>query len=189
MKACKAFQFAARVVVVTTLLLLSASIVFAQDQSGSVSAPIPAELLSARKIFVSNAGADSGLFPHPFSGDPNRGYNELFAGLHALARFELVSSPARADLVLELRLMAPCGPNSPNKQNGAADPLPMFRLVVYDRPSHYILWTFTSTVEVALKQQTHDRNFDDAIANLVANFQGLTRAPRTGDPWPAPATR
>ncbi len=180
MKAWKTFQSAARVVVVT-ISLLPASIVFAQDQPVSAgSAPIPKELLSARKIFISNAGADSGLFPHPFSGDPNRGYNELFAGLHALAQFELVPSPAEADLVLEIRLMAPYGPNSPNKQNGAADPLPMFRLVVYDRPSHYVLWTFTNTVEVALKQQTHDRNFDEAISNLVADFQALTRAPRAG---------
>jgi hypothetical protein len=180
MKAWKTFQSAGRAVVVTALLL-PASIVFAQNQPGAApSAPIPAELLSARKIFISNAGADSGLFPHPFSGDPNRGYNELFAGLHALAQFELVSSPAQADLVLELRLVAPYGPSSPNKQNGAADPLPMFRLVAYDRPSHYVLWTFTSTVEVALKQQTHDRNFDEAISNLVADFQALTRAPRAG---------
>lgn len=180
MKAWKTLQSAARVVVMTTWLLQGVA-VFAQDQPGATpSAPIPAELLSARKIFVSNAGADSGLFPHPFSGDPNRGYNQLFAGLHALAQFELVSSPAQADLVLEIRLMAPYGPNSPNKQNGAADPLPMFRLVVYDRPSHYVLWTFTNTVEVALKQQTHDRNFDQAISDLVADFQALTRAPRAG---------
>jgi hypothetical protein len=180
MKSWKTFQFVARVVV--TSLLLPAGPLFAQDQPGSTPpAPIPAELLSARKIFVSNAGADSGLFPHPFSGDPNRGYNELFVDLHALIQFELVSSPAQADLVLELRLVAPYGPTSPNKQNGAADPLPMFRLVVYDRPSHYVLWTFTNTVEVALKQQTHDRNFDEAVSNLVAGFQAITRAPRAGD--------
>src|SRR5258708_14238742 len=72
-------------------------------------APVPAELLSARKIFVSNAGADSGLFPHPFSGDPSRGYSALFAALHELGQYELVASPSQADLVLELRLMAPNG--------------------------------------------------------------------------------
>ena len=159
--------------------LLSPAVLLAQVPVASPPpAPVPAELLSAKKIFVSNGGSDSGLFPHPFSGDPNRGYNELFAALRALGQYELVSGPAEADLVLELRLVAPYGPNSPNKQNGSADPLPMFRLVVYDRRTHFVLWTLTNSVEVALKQQTHDRNFDEAISSLVADFQALTRAPR-----------
>ena len=163
------------------MILLLAVVVVAQVPAGTApAAPIPAELLSAKKIFVSNAGADSGLFPHPFSGDASRGYNELFAGLRRLGRYELVSSPAQADLVLELRLLAPYGPKEADKQKGGADPLPMFRLVVYDRPSHYVLWTFTGSVDVAFKQQTHDRNFDEAIANLVADFQALTHVPQTG---------
>jgi hypothetical protein len=54
----------------------------------------------------------------------------------------------------------------------------MFRLVIYDRPTHYVLWTLTNSVEVALKQQTHDRNFDEAISNLAADFKAITSAPR-----------
>jgi hypothetical protein len=159
--------------------LLSPAFVLAQAPIGVVPpAPVPAELLSAKKIFVSNGGADSGLFPHPFSGDPNRGYNELFAALRAVGQYELVSTPAEADLVLELRLVAPNGPKDANKQYGSADPLPMFRLVVYDRRSHFVLWTFTNSVQIAFKQQTHDHNFDTAISDLVADFQALTRVPR-----------
>ncbi len=154
--------------------LLSAGLLPAQNSSAPA-APVPAELQSARKIFVSNGGADSGLFPHPFSGDSNRGYNELFAALRGLGQFELVASPGQADLVLELRLVAPYGPTNQNKQNGTADPLPMFRLVVYDRPTHYVLWTFTDSIDVALKQQTHDHNFDESISNLVAEFRAVTR--------------
>ena len=40
-------------------------------------APVPAAITSAKTIFLSNAGADAGLFPEPFTGDPSRGYNEL----------------------------------------------------------------------------------------------------------------
>jgi hypothetical protein len=28
---------------------------------------------------------------------------------------------------------------------------------------------------LAYKQQTHDRNFDEAVANLVSDFEALTR--------------
>jgi hypothetical protein len=145
-------------------------------------APLPTPLVTGKKVFVSNAGADSGLFPHPFSGDTARAYNELYAALASDKTFSLTSSPAEADLVFEIQLMAPKGPafgdNQGAKVKGAADPLPMFRLVVYDRPTHYILWTFTESVDVAYLQKTHDRNFDDGIAALVNDLKTVvTPAP------------
>lgn len=137
-------------------------------------APVPPALLNARKVFISNAGADSGLFPHPFSGDPDRGYGEFYAAMKSWGRYELVSDPNDADLVFELQLSAPNGPQSPNKQNGAADPLPMFRLVILDRKSHYVLWALTESIEFAFLQKTHDHNFDQALANLTADVKRLT---------------
>ena len=101
---------------------------------------VPPALLAAKTVFLSNAGADSGLFPQPFSGDPNRGYDGFYAALKQSGKHELVDDPGKADLVLELQLTAPNGPSSGNKQNGASDPLPMFRLTIYDRQTHYILW-------------------------------------------------
>jgi len=134
-------------------------------------APVPGKIYSAKKVFVSNAGSDSGLFPHPFSGDPDRPYNQFFANIEALGRYEIVSDPAQADLVLELQLSAPNGPQNPNKQSGASDPLPMFRLVIYDAKTHFILWALTESVDPALQQKTHDRNFDEALANLTEDFK------------------
>ena len=77
-------------------------------------------------------------------------------------------------MVLQLRLTAPYGPSNPNKQNGTSDPLPMFRLVIYDRKSHYVLWTVTESVEYAILQKTHDRNFDDALTSLLNQFLALS---------------
>jgi len=85
------------------LLFLAASVATAQDTAGQVRGPVPPAILSARRIFVSNAGADSGLFPKPFSGNTDRAYNQFFAALKAAGLFELVSDPSEADLVLELQ--------------------------------------------------------------------------------------
>ena len=52
--------------------LLEEIAVVAQEPTPVAIAPVPSLLLSAKKVFISNAGADSGLFPHPFSGDPDR---------------------------------------------------------------------------------------------------------------------
>jgi len=139
--------------------------------------PLPPELATAKYVFVSNAGSDSGLFPEPFSGDTDRAYTEFYYALKATKEFTLVGNPAQADLVLELRLTAPSGPTNPNKQNGAADPRPMFRLVVYDPKSHYILWTVTQSIELAYMQKTHDKNFDAALTEVLNQFLQISGKP------------
>ena len=149
-------------------------------QQPPLAAPIPPIIQTAKRVFVSNAGADSGLFPSPFSGDPNRGYNQFYAGLKATGKYELVSDPAQADLVLELQLTAPVGSThsmNTNKVNGASDPVPMFRLVVYDSKTHFVLWAVTESIEVAYLQKTHDRNFDEALTAILVDFETLTGKP------------
>jgi hypothetical protein len=140
-------------------------------------APVPPALLNAKTVFISNAGADSGLFPHPFSGDPDRPYNQFYAATQSWGRYEIVGDPSQADIVIELQLIAPPGPSSGNKVNGASDPLPMFRLVVYDRKTHYVLWALTESIMVAYIQKTHDNNFDQALSALTADLKKLTSAP------------
>jgi len=165
--------------VVCVASLTAATGVTQQPKPGP--SPVPPAISAAKRIFVSNAGADSGLFPQPFSGDPDRGYQQFFAALKATGQFDLVPDPSDADLVLELQLIAPNGPSSGNKQNGASDPVPMFRLRIYDRKTHYILWTLTASIEVALLQKTHDRNFDQALQSILFDFQRLTGRLPTGN--------
>ena len=140
-------------------------------------APVPPALLNAKTVFISNAGADSGLFPHPFSGDPDRPYNQFYAAMQSWGRYEIVGDPSQADIVIELQLIAPPGPSSGNKVNGASDPLPMFRLVIYDRKTHYVLWALTESITVAYLQKTHDNNFDAALAALTLDLKRVTSAP------------
>jgi hypothetical protein len=162
------------------VLLLPVSAANGQVAGSASVAPIPPRLMSAKTVFLSNAGADSGLFPHPFSGDPDRVYNEFHANVVSWGRYQLVSSPEKADLVFEIQLTAPNGPTNANKQSGAADPLPMFRMVIYDRPTHYILWALTESIAPAALQKTHDQNFDEAMANLVLDACRLTKSVPNG---------
>ena len=140
--------------------------------------PAPPALAAAKTVFVSNAGADAGLFPQPFSGDPNRAYAEFYNSLKSSGAFTIVDDPSEADVVLELQLTAPDGPTNANKQNGAADPRPMFRLTILDQKTHYILWTITQSVAVAYLQKTHDHNFDEALTAVLNQLLAVTgRAP------------
>ena len=165
-------------------LLLCAALLFAAAASAQAPpasaaslAPVPPALLNAKTVFISNAGADSGLFPHPFSGDPDRPYNQFYSAMQSWGRYEIVGDPSQADIVIELQLIAPPGPSSGNKVNGASDPLPMFRLVIYDRKTHYVLWALTESIMVAYIQKTHDNNFDTALMALTQDLKRVTSAP------------
>lgn len=155
------------------VLVLSVSTTLAQPVVTPVG-PVPPALTNAKTLFVSNAGADSGLFPQPFSGDPDRPYSEFYAGLKAFGKFELVADPSEADLVLEVQLTAPNGPTKGSKVNGASDPVPMLRLVIYDRKTHYVLWAVTESIDIAYRQKTHDRNFDEAVTALLNDFERVS---------------
>ncbi|HEY6384727.1 MAG TPA: hypothetical protein VIX91_03505 [Candidatus Acidoferrum sp.] len=169
------------------LQLLCAALLFAVATGAqappppSPLAPVPPILLNAKTVFVSNAGADSGLFPHPFSGDPDRPYNQFYAAMQSWGRYQLVADPSEADVVFELQLIAPPGPSSGNKVNGASDPLPMFRLVIFDRKTHYVLWALTESITVAYLQKTHDNNFDGALSTLTADLKRLASPPTSTD--------
>lgn len=150
--------------------LLSASAVSAQ-KSAAPPAPIPSAILAAKKIFISNAASDNGMFPSPFSGDPDRAYNQFYAALKAKGKYELVADPADADLVLELHLE-----NTVNLVTMQRTVLvfPVFRLMVYDQKSHFLLWELTEWIDFANLQKTHDRNFDQALTALRDDFLALS---------------
>jgi hypothetical protein len=119
------------------------------------------------KIFVSTQGGYY-LFPKPFSGNTDRAYSQFSAALRTAGYFELASDPSEVDLVLELQLLAPTGPTNADKQKGASETVLEFCLTIYDRKSHYILWTLSESIGVALLQKTHDRNLDDALPKATA---------------------
>jgi len=52
----------------------------------------------------------------------------------------------------------------------------MFRLVILDRKTHYVLWALTESIAPANLQKTHDRNFDEALAALTLDLKSLTAA-------------
>ena len=129
----------------------------AQQPSTTPPGPVPPAILTAKNIFISNSGASSPLY----SGGQNRAYNQLYAALLVSGSFEMVSDPSVADLVLELQI-SDSGPGSAT-----------FKLLIYDRKSHFLLWTLLEPISNCSRQRTCDSNFDDALAVLLLNFEKL----------------
>ena len=176
-----------RLLGIAALLTTAISLSQAQD-AGSASIGVPTGIMNAKSVFVSNGGSDAGLFPEPFTGDPNRGYFAFEKALEAAHTYDLVDDPGQADLVLELHLSAPMGPVHMSKQLGSADALPFFKLTIYDRKTHFVLWTITEPIDLAFLQKTHDKNFDQALSHVVDDLQALSK-PGPGSLYPHPPAR
>lgn len=75
------------------ILALQAIVLVAQTPKTTPPAPVPRQILAAKKVFVVNAGGDE-LFDDPKFGGVDRTYNQFYAAMKAWGRYELVETPA-----------------------------------------------------------------------------------------------
>lgn len=171
-------RFSAAILSVSLAVSLWHVSVLAAEQPKQVPpAPIPAQILAAKKVFVANAGGDEPLGDDgQFSGGARRPYNQFYAALKTLGRFELVSAPAHADLLFEIRFTVPplAGPVVRGDTLGGRKYDPQFRLDIRDPKTNALLWAFTEHAEWAILQGNRDKNFDFALARIVTDVQALS---------------
>jgi hypothetical protein len=173
------FRFLSIIVVALTA---AANPIQARPQSKNAPlAPVPPQILTAKTVFISNAGMDvnpAGTSSE-YDGGANRFYNEFYAAMKSWGRFELVPAPADADLVFEIRFTDPTGPaNSEGGKQGAPG-AQKFRLEILDPKTHIKLWALTEFVEAALLQGNRNKNFDKAMDALVSDVKILAAQPAT----------
>ena len=154
----------------------------AQNQKELLPAPLPMQIFTARKVFISNAGGDPLGY---YSGGPDRAYDKLYAVLKGWGRYELVAAPGDAELVFEISFAMPTVAEDVSGGNGftvSSRPVkdPQFRLAIVDLKTHVLLWTFTEHVQPAGLQMNRDKNFDQALTALVNDVRNVA-----GQPGPA----
>lgn len=148
----------------------------AQQSKGSaaaVPAPVPPQIAAAQKVFISNAGGESFesvIDETVFSGGPDRPYNQFYAAMKGWGRCDLASSPADADLVLEISwVLTDTGLKLPV--------LGQLRLLVIDPKTHVTLWNLTEYVRGAILLGNRDKNFDRAMTTDVNRLKTLMSVP------------
>jgi hypothetical protein len=167
--------------------LLPLSVLAAEQAKPAPPAPIPAQILAAKKVFVANAGGDqpSGFDDGQYSGGSDRTYNQFYAAVKTWGRYELVGAPADADLLFEIEFTVPPigGAASRGDTLFASRPYdPQFRLVIRDPKTNALLWAFTERAAWAILQGNRDRNFDQALARIVSDVQGLSASADANKP-------
>jgi len=160
------------------MALLSGAVCAAQQKkpkdSGTAPAPIPAQILTAQKVFIANGGGDkSGYETATYSGGPDRAYNECYAVMKAWGRYELVASPGEVDLVFEIRFIVfqPEHPHGLKEDDPGVDA--QLRFVIREAKSREKLWGLTAHARAAVLQSNRDKNFEEALGAVVVEVKRI----------------
>lgn len=118
-------------------------------------APIPIQVVSGKKVFISYRESDAD------PGAPNLTYNEFYALMKSWGKYELVTAPADADLVFEIRYVS-----------GLSDS--QLCLSIADPKTHFVLWPFIQHVQSSSRETARRKNFDQAMIDLVDDVKKVT---------------
>lgn len=138
-----------------------------------VPAPVPAQIRSAKKVFIAYAGGDSNADYARYSGSATRTYDQFYAAMKTWGHYELASGPADAELVFEISFAEP----QARVSGGSSYPDPHFKLAIVDVRTRILLWTVTEHIDVAILQENRDKNFDQAMVDLVNDVSTLAGQP------------
>jgi len=156
------------------ILLLQVSVLAAKQAKPAPTAPIPRQILVAKKVFIANAGGDERPDGSIFNGGPERVYNEFYAEVRAAGRYEIVDTPADADLLFEIGFTAPMVSGTRGDSLASKPYDPQLRLAIRDPKTNALLWAFTEHVQWAILEGNLDKNFDQTLARIVRDLQSLS---------------
>jgi hypothetical protein len=162
-------------------LLLHIPISAAQQPKPAPLAPIPAQILTAAKIFIANGGGDESRDEGAaYTGRTDRAYNEFYAAMKTWGRYELVASPTDADLVFEISLTVFQLQRERVMEDNASAYDPQLRLVIRDAKTHQTLWGLTEHPQTAVLKNNRDNNFEQAMAAIVTEAKRIAGPGRRG---------
>jgi len=141
-------------------------------QQSSPAAPVPPQIATAHRVFVSNGGGPN--YFNAFTGGPDRAYNSLYAELKQSSRYQLVSAPADADLIFQIRSIAPTVDTSTPDSPGGIAYNPQLILSIQDPATHAVLWTTSANVRASGRQKTRDAEFDQSLEVVVDKLRQVT---------------
>jgi hypothetical protein len=161
----------------SVVLLVMSAPALSQEVAPAKAAPLPTQLSTARKVFVSNAsGAEPDRDQHQYfipGWSVDEPYNRFYAAL-SKTRFEPVLSPGEADLIFEIRFATPL-PSAHIVDS------PQLYLEIFDPKTHVLLWAFSRRADMSGGphwKEKRSKNFDQSLEKLVDDVVKLASRPQ-----------
>jgi hypothetical protein len=152
----------------------------AHPQTTPSAAPVPGQIIAAKRLFISNAGSESygaeGYFRlTKYDGGPDRFYNQFYSAIREWGHYELTDAPTDADIVGEVRFLSPIV-NQVIERRETSEPVydPQLKLAIVDPKTRVTLWSLTEHIEPARSREGDNRNFDQAVARIVDRTRMLS---------------
>lgn len=144
--------------------LFATPALLAQNTSPYPSGPVPVQIYSAKKLFISNAD------PEPFEGKPYVAYSAFYAAVKGWGNIQIVAVPADADLVFVVSYFS--------------GPAPKIFLTILDPKTRVVLWKIMQPVAGWGRDATGRKNFDTAMNSLLEQVKTLMTPPLSGSSTP-----
>jgi hypothetical protein len=146
------------------LTMAAVDVLAANQPNDPPAAPVPIQILTGKKVFISNGGSTAGWVALDLP------YNEFYADMKSWGKYELVPAPAEADLVFEIAFV------------GALDRI---LLVIRDPKTHVAPWTSSEAAQPVARAATSRKKFDQAMTNLVDRLKKLATPTPPATPNPS----
>jgi hypothetical protein len=158
-----------RLAITSALMLCSLSLP-AQNKL-QPAAPIPPQIASAKKAFLSNFGdGDYATLA--------RDYNAMYAALSNWGQYTLTDTPADADLILELRHTDALGSCTTSQDKHSC----AITLHILDRATHTTLWSISEPEASGITEAAREKNAQETAKAIVADLAVLAQPNATAGP-------
>jgi len=137
----------------------------AQDKKKVPLAPLPAPVVNAKKVFLSNGGGS------------NLAYDAFYSKMKEWGKYEIVGSPEEADLILELsyrvddrgtRVWSSTNTYNKTTQVHSAQIVdPQVVLTIYDAKSKTSLWSETDHRRLARRRKNREKETLNSVERIV----------------------
>jgi hypothetical protein len=146
---------------IVTIVLLSLITSMRLVAETNANAPKPSQLTTAKAVFISNE-SDSD------NAESEKNYDRFYESIQKISRFTIVLDPSKADIVLELNVLAVPGSGKDTRV------YIHHRLRILDPKTDVVLWSLRENDGSAVLQSSRDKDAQNAIDRLSADLQTIT---------------
>ena len=156
-------------VVCWVLAMLCAVSTLANDKKRVPVAPLPAVVVNAKKIFLTNGGGS------------NLAYDAFYSKMKEWGKYEIVGRPEEADLIVELAYRVELGGtrvwSSTNTYDNTTDVHsaqivdPQLVLTIFDAKTKTSLWSETDHRKLARKEKNREKEIVNSAQRLVDDLK------------------
>jgi hypothetical protein len=164
------------VLLVVGSILLSQTLAGAKDKTKDVTvAPLPAVIVNAKKVFLSNGGGSS------------LAYDAFYSKMKEWSKYKIVGSPEESDLIVELSYRAEDSTrvwNATNTYyiktqfNSKQIVDPQLILTIFDAKIKTSLWSETVRRGLAKREKDREKETVNSAQRLVDDFKTRVNEPR-----------